>query len=244
VLNLVLAFPDGACRFGPSRFVVRLGYAAVGVVTGAWGLAIENERLHAELLAQIAELRASRARVVAESDAERRRLERNLHDGAQQRLLALSYDLRRLRATVTDDVAIGQLLESATEKTRTALAELRELAAGIYPAILTDGGLSLAVATLADTARIAVAVEEMPDERFATDVERAVYVVIFEVVEQTARSGGEYIDVRLRRSGDRLVLDLHPVAAGHYHYLVDRLGAVGGRLRVDGATLSAELPCA
>jgi signal transduction histidine kinase len=106
-------------------------------------LALENERLQAEVLAQLEDLRASRVRIVETGDAERRRLERDLHDGAQQRLLALSYDLRLARASAQadGDTQTGSLLTQATDQAQAALGELRELAHGIYPAILTEAGL-------------------------------------------------------------------------------------------------------
>jgi signal transduction histidine kinase len=109
-------------------------------------LALENERLQAEALAQLDQLRASRVRIVETGDNERRRLERNLHDGAQQRLLALSYDLRlaRAQAQAGDDPQTGSLLTQATNQAQAALGELRELAHGIYPAILTEAGLAAA----------------------------------------------------------------------------------------------------
>ena len=121
-------------------------------------LAVENERLRAEVLAQLEELRASRARIVETGDAERRRLERDLHDGAQQRLLALSYDLRLARAAAEaegDDPELTALLASAADEAQAALAELRELAHGIYPAILTEAARA-ALATLADDAPLPV----------------------------------------------------------------------------------------
>ena len=106
-------------------------------------LALENERLQAEVLAQLHDLRESRTRIVETGDAERRRLERDLHDGAQQRLLALSYDLRlaRARAEAEGDVSTGSRLAEATSEAQAALGELRELAQGIHPAILTEAGL-------------------------------------------------------------------------------------------------------
>ena len=115
-------------------------------------LAVENEALRAESLAQLLDLRASRARIVATGDSERRRLERNLHDGAQQHLLALSYELRLAHAgaTANGDEELAALLDTAGEDTAAALDELRELAHGIYPAILAEGGLAPALATLAD----------------------------------------------------------------------------------------------
>src|SRR5205814_4787205 len=109
-------------------------------------LALENERLQAEVLAQLRDLRASRTRIVETSDAERRRLEHDLHDGAQQRLLALSYDLRLARAAAEADGGreVATLLASAGDEAQAALGELRELAHGIYPAILAGAGLARA----------------------------------------------------------------------------------------------------
>jgi signal transduction histidine kinase len=117
-------------------------------------LALENERLQAEALAQLDQLRASRVRIIETGDTERRRLERDLHDGAQQQLLALSYDLRLARAqTQADgDAQTGSLLTQATGQAQAALGELRDLAHGIYPAILAEAGLAPALATLADAA--------------------------------------------------------------------------------------------
>src|SRR5438445_10459604 len=139
-------------------------------------LGLENERLQAEALHQLEELRASQARIVETGDDERRRLERDLHDGAQQRLLALSYDLRLARAAAEadGDAAIASLLAGATDETLRALVELRELAHGIYPAILTEAGLSAALATPADTAALPVQIEGvLPGERYAIPVESA-----------------------------------------------------------------------
>jgi signal transduction histidine kinase len=106
-------------------------------------LGLENERLQAELLAQLGELRASRARIVAAADAERRRLERNLHDGAQQRLLALSYDLRLARAgaEADGDTPAEMTLAEAASQTQDVLEQLRDLAHGIYPAVLAEAGI-------------------------------------------------------------------------------------------------------
>ena len=136
-------------------------------------LAVENERLQAELLAQLGALRASRARIVATGDAERCRLERDLHDGAQQRLLALSYDLRLARASAEadGDPELVEVLASAAEDAHAALDELRELAQGIYPAILAEAGLGPALATLADRAALPIELGEVTTTRHSTAVE-------------------------------------------------------------------------
>jgi signal transduction histidine kinase len=138
-------------------------------------LALENERLQAEVLAQLEDLRASRVRIVETGDAERRRLERDLHDGAQQRLLALSYDLRLARASAQadGDNQTGSLLTQATGQAQAALDELRELAHGIYPAILTEAGLAPALATLADAAPLPVEIVAATDARYPAAVETA-----------------------------------------------------------------------
>src|SRR6266487_3021072 len=142
-------------------------------------LAVENERLQAEVLAQLEDLRASRARIVETGDAERRRLERDLHDGAQQRLLALFYDLRLARAAAEadGDPKLVTLLAAAGDEAQTALGELRELAHGIYPAILAEAGLGPALATLADEATLPVELGEAPPERYPGPVETAVYLL-------------------------------------------------------------------
>ena len=124
-------------------------------------LALENTRLQAELRAQLAELRASRARIVGAADAERRRLERDLHDGAQQRLLALGLALQLLR----DGNGDQELLAQAEAELQTALRELRDLARGIHPTILSEQGLGPAVRSLADRAPVPVQVEAV-DERY------------------------------------------------------------------------------
>jgi signal transduction histidine kinase len=130
-------------------------------------LAIENERLQAEILARLWDLRASRVRIIESGDAERRRLERNLHDGAQQRLLALTYDLQRaLVAAEAGPEPAAAELRGALEDARAAIAELRELAHGIYPAVLTEAGIGAALWTLTDSAPILVEIDETPDERF------------------------------------------------------------------------------
>jgi len=130
-------------------------------------LAIDNERLRAEVLAQLEDLRSSRGRIVATADSARRRLERDLHDGAQQRLLAVTYELTLAGAESTSrgDEKLAALLTHAVEDARTALAELRELAHGIFPAILDEAGLGAALWTLADRAPVPVEITHVPEER-------------------------------------------------------------------------------
>ena len=150
--------------------------------------AAEVHRLNDELRARVEELAASRARIVAAGDVERRRLERNLHDGAQQRLVALSYSLQRALAKVDADPAAARaLLGEAAEELGRALQELRELARGLHPAILTDRGLRPAVDALAARAPLPVEVEEIPDERLPEPVEAAAYYLIAEALTNVAK---------------------------------------------------------
>ena len=120
-------------------------------------LAVDNERLRAEVLARVADLRASRARIVATADGTRQRLERDLHDGAQQQLLAASFELRQAcsSAAASGDAELAARLTDASEQAQQALTELRDLAHGIYPAILTEAGLEPAVRSLAERASTA-----------------------------------------------------------------------------------------
>jgi signal transduction histidine kinase len=207
-------------------------------------LAVENERLQAELLAQLSDLRASRARVVEAGDAERQRLERNLHDGAQQRLLALLYDLRLARAEAEslDAPELTTLLGLATDETKAAIADLRDLAHGIYPAVLTEGGLGPAMWTLAEGAPIPVILGETPEERFTEAVERTAYAVAAEAVEAAGRSGSSQVAVRVVREDDRLIVEVEG-AVGVFVHLADRVGAVGGELTHESGRLRAEIPC-
>ena len=130
----------------------------------------------------------ARARIVETGDAERRRLERDLHDGAQQRLLALSYDLRiALAAAKADgDRRTASLLLDALRQSQAALDDLRELAHGIYPAILVEAGLGPALETLADAAPIAVEIHDVVEERYPAAVEAAAYLVVAEAIDDAA----------------------------------------------------------
>jgi signal transduction histidine kinase len=211
-------------------------------------LAIENERLQAEVLAQIDELRRSRARIVELGDAGRRRLERNLHDGAQQRLLAVSYDLRLARAAAAKDgePQLAELLSRATEEVDLALGELRDIAHGIYPAILTEAGLGPALATLADDASLAVDVREVRLERYPSPVEATAYYAVDQAINDASTRGATFVAVAARRDGDQLVIDIRDDGAGReseLSHVADRVGALGGSLRTAPAGLRAELPC-
>jgi signal transduction histidine kinase len=227
-----------AATVDPEQLRMQIGAAA--------RLAVENERLQAEVLTQLHELRASRARVVEAGDAERRRLERNLHDGAQQRVLALSYDLRLARAGAEAAGApeLTALLTSAEEAAQVAIDELRELAHGIYPAILTEAGIGPALWTLADSAPLPVEFGELPEDRFAEAVERTAFVVASEAIDAAGRLGSTHVTVRVFRHHDRLILEVERAGPGPFVHLADRVGALGGRFTADAGLMRAELPCA
>lgn len=217
-------------------------------VATAARLALENERLQAEARARLVELRASRTRIVEAGDAERKRLERDLHDGAQQRLVGLSLSLRlaRLQLTIGAPADAVTGLDRAEAELHEAIVELRELAHGIFPAVLADEGLAAAIEALAEDGRVPVRIRSLPEGRFALGVETAAYTVVAEAVRATT-SG---VVVEATRSGDALLLDVEALDENGLDIIAlqDRLGALDGRLAVerreDGyVTLRAELPC-
>jgi signal transduction histidine kinase len=215
----------------------------------AIALGLENERLQAELLAQLGELRASRARIVETADAERRRLERDLHDGAQQRLLALSYDIRLARASAAadGDTAAQMTLATAMEQTGAALEELRALAHGIYPAVLAEAGLAAALATLADTAPLPVQILRADGRRYPAPVEAAAYFTVAEAVGDAARRGADRAAVTVAHDNELLAVTVEDNGTGRDSPMVtltDRVGALGGTLFIKETACRAEIPCA
>jgi signal transduction histidine kinase len=212
-------------------------------------LALENERLQAEALAQLDQLRASRVRIVETGDSERRRLERDLHDGAQQRLLALSYDLRlaRAQAQAEGDSQSGSLLTEATDQAQAALAELRDLAHGIYPAILTEAGLAAALASLADAAPLPVEIGDAAQGRYPAAVETAAYLLVVEALDDAAGRDASHATVSAMQDGGRLVITVQDDGTDRTSSMIqlaDRVGALDGSLEVEPRRLRAELPCA
>jgi signal transduction histidine kinase len=202
-------------------------------------LAIENERLHAEVLTRLHDLRASRERIVETADAERRRLERDLHDGAQQQLLALSYDLRR--ALTNADGELASVLRAGIEDVQLALEELRDLAYGIHPAILSEAGLGAALRTLAEGARVPLDIVSSTDERLPPAAEAAAYAVAVEALERTGEGG---VALSAVRQGNMLVVDAEGLNVAPTIHLADRVGALGGTLAATPRGLRAEIPCA
>jgi signal transduction histidine kinase len=220
-------------------------------------LALENERLQAELRAQLAELRESRARIVRAGDDERRRLERDLHDGAQQRLLGIGMGLQLLRSRLGGDAETAALLDETEVEVQGALRELRELARGIHPAVLTDQGLGAAIWTLAERAPIPVEIQDS-GERLPPHVETAIYFLVAEALTNVARHAhGSRAWVSVEPRGDVVVVEVRDDGVGGaaldgggsgLRGLADRVGALDGTLRVEsppgrGTCLHAEIPC-
>jgi signal transduction histidine kinase len=195
-----------------------------------------------ELTARVSDLRSSGARVVAAADAERRRLERDLHDGAQQRLVSLALTLGMARSRLPDDAAGAQgLIERAGGEAQAALAELRDLARGLHPAILTDRGLAPALADLAARSPVAVEVVEAPEERLPAHVEATAYFVVAEALTNVAKyAQASLATVAVRREGDEVVVEVaddgrggaDPRAGTGLRGLTDRVGVLDGRLEV------------
>jgi signal transduction histidine kinase len=216
--------------------------------------ALENERLRAELVAQLVELRESRARIVRTADEERRRLERDLHDGAQQRLLGLGMALQLLHGHVDEDG--DSLLAESEVELQQALHELRELARGIHPAILTDSGLGEAVRTLAQRSPVPVEVDA-GDERLPAPIETAAYYVVAEALANVVKyAQASKATVYVGRDNGVVRIDIRDDGVGGadarggtgLRGLADRVGALNGRLRVDspagaGTRVAAEIPC-
>jgi signal transduction histidine kinase len=233
-----------------------LDQALVRAVAAAAGMAIANERLRAEVRAQLAEVRASRQRIVEAGDRERRRVERNLHDGAQQRLVALSLSLAMLRRDGTRDPETDRALADASAQLRSALKELRELARGIHPAILTQEGLEAAVESLAERSNSQVRVTTSLDGSLPAPVEATAYFVVCEALANVAKYADAHAaSVDLRRCNGSLRVevaddgrggaDLH--AGSGLLGLQDRVAALGGCLHIDspagaGTRLVAEIP--
>jgi len=222
-------------------------------------LAVENERLQAELRAQLAELRASRTRIVQAGDEERRRLERNLHDGAQQRLLSLGLALQLARAELGAEAnGASDLLNEAEDELRAALDELRELARGIHPAILTDQGLPAALRSLAERSSVPVNIVAVPDERLGESIEAAAYFIVSESLANCAKyAHASAVHVSITRRNGNAVIDIadngaggaNPTCGSGLRGLSDRIQTLDGTFLLEspaggGTHIHAEIPCA
>ena len=215
-------------------------------------------RLDADLRARVEELRASRARLVEASDTERRRLERNLHDGAQARLVGLAMLLGLARRRVdTDPEETGVLIDRALAELKASLAELRELARGIHPAVLTERGLEPALHAIAARAPVPVTLETDGEQRLPANVEVAAYFVVAEALANVAKyAQATAATVAVRRTNGRVTVDITDDGIGGadaaqgsgLRGLGDRVAALDGTLSLDsppgrGTRLHVELPC-
>jgi signal transduction histidine kinase len=226
---------------------------AEGVAAGR--LRLDAERLQAAVLARVDELRAARRRVVEATEEERRRLERDLHDGAQQRLAALRFTLGLAQSRAARDglqVLVGRL-SAADAALEHSLEELRELAHGLYPPSLDADGLATAVRTAAERAGLAVAFGPLPARRLAAAVERTAYRVVVDTLAVAVRAGARSARVEASETDARLIVrvehDAPNAEPGDTALLDDRVGAVAGHLQIErtGAgrtSVVAELPCA
>jgi signal transduction histidine kinase len=232
----------------------------IRAAAAAAGMTIENERLHAEVRAQLEEVRASRQRIVEAGDAERRRVERNLHDGAQQRLAALALSLAMLRGRVSKpggDSSLAPSLDQAAAELRQAISELRELARGIHPAILTEEGLPAAVEALADRAPLPVRVLAHFDAHLPAPAETIAYFVVSESLANTVKHArASRACVELSRNNGVLRVEVTDDGIGGadasrgsgLRGLEDRVAAVRGSFHVHtspgaGTRILAEIPC-
>jgi signal transduction histidine kinase len=285
-LQLAFRLPDGAGyldttgqvidpgRPGPGRAVTPVTEASGAVLLHDGGLkqepqlirltaaaasmALEHARLQAEVQAQLEQVRASRARIVEAGDAERRRLERDLHDGAQQRLVTLSLALGMARDRAAEaDPELGSLIESASKEAREALTELRELARGIHPAVLTETGLTGAIQALVERSPVATTITAVPHGRYPAAIEATAYFVVSEALANVAKHArADGAQVMIRKFPGRLLVEVSDNGSGGARSeggsglrgLADRVASVGGLLRVDsppggGTRLEADIPC-
>jgi signal transduction histidine kinase len=228
----------------------------LSAVGAAASMALDNARLQAELAARLEEVKGSRIRVIEAGESERKRLERNLHDGAQQRLIALSLELKRLEKDVGDGPARRRLDEAQDEITR-SLEELRAVARGLHPAVLTGHGLAVALEQVAARAPVPVRLSVAIEGRLPEQVEIAAYYVVTESLTNIAKhahAASAIVEIARRR--DDVVVEIVDDGVGGadsergsgLRGLADRVEALGGRLRVwtpqgGGTRVQAEIPC-
>ena len=228
-------------------------------IGAAAAIALENERLDAELRAKVAELRESRSRMLRIGLEERRRLERDLHDGAQQRLVSMALNMRLARDRMREDPdAAERLLDGAGSELDAALEELRELARGIHPAVLSDRGLDAALETLARRAPLPVELNRDARERLPESIELAAYFVVSEALTNVAKyADATHAQVNVARRNGKLLVEVTDDGVGGadpgngtgLRGLADRLAVIEGRLEVEsppgaGTTIRARIPCA
>jgi signal transduction histidine kinase len=263
VLGLILAVrATGADSFGPEDDTM------LAELARQTGLALHNVALDSALQAsldevrrQAEELKASRARIVAASDAARRQIERNLHDGAQQHLVALAVNLRLARRlSETDPASTGELLDGLAEGLNAAVQELRALAHGIYPPLLVDRGLAEALQSAAGRSALPTIVEAEGLDRYSPDEEAAVYFCCLEALQNAGKHAGEgaTATVKVWEEAGGLLFEVSDTGAGFdvgtvgrtgagFVNMSDRVGAIGGSVNVrsapgEGTTISGRFP--
>jgi signal transduction histidine kinase len=229
----------------------------ISAVLAGTRLALENEQLHKRLRDRLEDVQASRARLVRAEDEARRRLERDLHDGAQQRLLSIGLALQLARKEVCDGTQAAELLDESESELEAALGELRNLAQGIHPTVLTEQGLAAAVTTLARRRAVPVDVSGIAANRLPAPVESTAYFLICEALQNTVKHAqASRVRVGVTQAAGAVRVEVSddgtggadPAAGSGLRGLKDRVEAVGGRLSVDsppgrGTTVRAELPC-
>jgi signal transduction histidine kinase len=229
----------------------------VAAVSAAADIALENGRLQAELHARLQELHSSRTRVIEAGQRERQRLERNLHDGAQQRLVAVSLELAVLRERLSEDADASGRVDEMKREVALSLDELRDLARGLHPAVLSGHGLAVALDSLAAKAPVPVRLSMDLRRRLPDAVEVAAYYVVSEsIVNVGKHAGAASVTIDVRELDARLIVEIVDVGGGGadteagsgLRGLADRVEALNGRLRVwspvgGGTRVRAEIPC-
>jgi signal transduction histidine kinase len=230
----------------------------LNAVTAAAGIALENGRLHAELRARLEELRGSRARIVEAGQTERKRLERNLHDGAQQRLIALSLELGLWEDGLQEDAEARRRLDRARREIARSLEELRDVARGLHPAVVSGHGLGVALEQLAARGPVPVRLNVEVDPRLPERLEVAAFYLVSESLANIGKhANATSATVEVSRRDGRVVIEVVDDGIGGadtelgsgLRGLADRVEALEGRLRIwspkgGGTRLRAEIPCA
>jgi signal transduction histidine kinase len=254
VLGAVSVVKDGALSPDERRLLRDLAAQAAMLFRNVALTADLHLRLE-ELSAQARELRLSRQRLLSAEDSARRRIERDLHDGAQQRLVTLGISLQRLRTRLGDDPRLLGQLDVASADLRRALGELRELARGIHPALLTEAGLADAVAALTERSAVTATLARAPGGRYPPSIETTAYYVVSEALTNVAKHAPRAaVEIEISERDNRLVVrvaDDGPGGADErsgtgLRGLADRVASVGGTFTVrgqSGTEIIADLPC-
>jgi signal transduction histidine kinase len=227
-------------------------------VSAAAGIGLETARLHADLAARLDELRGSRVRVIEAGQKERQRLERNLHDGAQQRLVALSLELTMLKKLLDADPVAGTRIDHARDEIALSLEELRDVARGLHPAVVSGHGLAVALESLAARATVPVRLNVELEGRLPEALEVAAFYLVSESLANIGKHAqATSATVVVNRHNGEVVVEIVDDGIGGadteggsgLRGLADRVEALDGRLRVwtpvgQGTRVRAEIPCA